>query len=240
MKNAYDQKSKPENPDALNGETAVNDNHSVAAVKSSVVDPPRFVVPNQGGVDILKLLTDLEDLVEHAPHLPMGTLFRFDEDRFHMTIMKIRANLPEDLKRASKLARDSERIVEETRESATMEMEKAKVEAARLREQAQAEAKNIRETAIREAQRIRDESHMESEGIVAVARVKAEQLVAESALLEQAQAQVEAMHSRAHEEAEAIRHGADDYAHDVLANLEHLLTDAAGQVRRGREMLESH
>ena len=67
--------------------------------------PPRFVPPTAGAVDILKLLTDLEDQIESTGRGPFGTLFRFDEDRFHMTVMKIRANLPEDLKRASRLAR---------------------------------------------------------------------------------------------------------------------------------------
>ena len=78
-------------------------------------DAPRFVAPTHGGVDILKLLTELEDLVENTRKVPVRRLIGFDEDKFHMTIMKIRANLPEEMKRASKLARDQERIVEETR-----------------------------------------------------------------------------------------------------------------------------
>src|SRR5207244_2990005 len=94
------------------------DNDTERAVVKTADDTPRFVAPTHGGVDILKLLTELEDLVENTRRGPMGMLFRFPEDQFHMTVMKIRANLPEEMKRASKLARDSERIVEESREHA--------------------------------------------------------------------------------------------------------------------------
>ena len=101
---AYQQNTKTRKPEP-NGAVADNDtNTKKPAANGSNADTPRFVAPTHGGVDILKLLTELEDLIENTPK-KMGMMFRFDEDKFHMTVMKIRANLPEEMKRASKLAR---------------------------------------------------------------------------------------------------------------------------------------
>ena len=166
LKNASDKKSQNVNPETNVAPNVEAENAGAAA------DTPRFIAPTHGGVDILKLLTELEDLIENTHHGPFGTLFKFDEDKFHMTIMKIRANLPEEMKRASKLARDSERIVEETRESAERvvedarnsaltEMERAKLEANRLRDGSQTEATRLRETAQAEANRLREVAHAE-------------------------------------------------------------------------------
>ncbi|HLV79382.1 MAG TPA: hypothetical protein VKT32_03840 [Chthonomonadaceae bacterium] len=234
----------PDNP-PQNNET------SAGAPAAQVADPPRFVVPPQGSADLLKLLTELEELVEKTPRLPMGTLFRFDEDRFHMTLMKIRANLPEDLKRASKLARETERIVEETRENADRvtegarkaalsELERSRAEAARLKEQALAEAQRLHEAAASEGQRLRDEARAEAERILEAARAEAAELVSESAILRQAEGVAEDIKMRAWQEAEKMQRGADDYAHNVLAGLESTLGKTLGQVQQGRMLLEKN
>lgn len=252
LKNDYDRKSaKTEQPELMNPDPTPPNNDNRAVASAPVADPPRFVVPPQGSVDILKLLTELEELVEKTPRLPMGTLFRFDEDRFHMTLMKIRANLPEDLKRASKLARESERIVEETRESAERvtegarkaaltELERGRVESARLKEQILAEGQQIRETALREGQRIQDEARVEAERILEAARAEAAEMVSESGILRQAEGVAEDIKMRAWQEAENMQRGADDYAHGVLAGLEATLGKTLTQVQQGRALLEKN
>lgn len=184
LKNSSDKNlhnSGPEDRDAA----AVN-------VPADAASPPRFVPPGAGAVDIIKLLTDLEDQVESTGRGPFGTLFRFDEDRFHMTVMKIRANLPDDLKRASRLAREMEVTSEEAREQieravadskqgARAELERARAEAAQIRQRAQEAAAALEEEAAQaaaavrlaaeqEAQRIREETDAECERLVDDAR----------------------------------------------------------------------
>jgi hypothetical protein len=251
------------------GSPAVADNDN-SAVKGRD-EAPRFVAPTHGGVDILKLLTELEDLVVNTRHGPMGMLFGFPEDQFHMTVMKIRANLPEEMKRASKLAREQERIVEETRQDAERikeearrmamaDFERSKAEVMQLREQTQAEAERLRnasseetvrarEAAAREAQQIVEEARAQGEQLVAEARTRAAALVDDSDIVQQAQVMAQDLQGRAEAEAialrqgaaaeaVAVRRGADEYARDVLANLEAILGKAAAQVQRGRELLE--
>ena len=233
-------------------------------------DTPRFVAPPKESADIFRLLSELEDLVEKAPK-KLGMMFGFDEDRFHMTVLKIRANLPEEMKRASKLARESERIVEEsrshadqiiqeTRKQAVSEMERGKQDVAKIREttqnelsamkkSAQIEADRLKRDAEREAERLVNEANAKAARLVEEANLnvtqlieaakgKAAELVTENVIVQEAQLQAQEQLSRANSEARSVKHGADDYARDVLANLEGVLGKAIGQVQRGRELLE--
>lgn len=237
----------------------------------NIADVPRFVAPTHGGVDILKLLTELEDQVESTRKGPFNSLIGFNEDKFHTTIMKIRANLPEEMKRASKLAREQEHLVEETRknseriksdshQAALVELERSKKEAAQLREQTRLETeqlrgnangalKEARAAAERESQHILEEAQAHCRQLVAEAHQQAKQLVDDNEILQQAQILAQDIQMRAdaaaaalrHEadmESQAVRRGADDYARDVLINLEGVLNRAALQVKHGRELLE--
>lgn len=246
LRQDYDKKSLKANS-LPNGAPADTDNQAVVTARAGN-EPLRFVAPTHGGVDILKLLTELEDLIENTPKM-MGALLRFDEDKFHMTVMKIRANLPEEMKRASKLARDTERIVEETRENAEriiadarqaaqQDFERSKTEAARLREQAQAEIVHEREALEREAQHQQQEMQRTAEQMLTEARSQAAQITADSEIVRMAEAMAQDLKARAEAEATAVRKGADDYARDVLANLEGVLGNAVTQIQRGRDMLE--
>lgn len=226
---------------------------------SERIEPPRFVGPPRNNIDILKLLTDLEDQVEATPRGPFGTLFRFDEDRFHMTVMKIRANLPEDLKRASRLAREMEqasvdckqaeqKVLSDAREAARAELERARAEAAQLRdaarlaaakmtEEAHAEASRMVSDAETDAARMIEDARRTGFGMLDAAQLQAEQAVADSEITARATAHGKQIRSEAEAEAAAIRAGADDYARDVLANLEMVLGKTLQQVQLGREHL---
>ncbi len=189
--------------------------------------PPRFVAATAAAVDILKLLTELEDQIESTSRGPFGTLFRFDEDRFHMTVMKIRASLPEDLKRASRLVREMEvtsveareqveRAIADGRQGARAELERARAEAAQTRERAeqaasamQAEAEKAateaRETAAQEALRLRQETEAEAERMIEEARRTG------FGMLDSAQAQAENAVSQSE-----ITRAAENRARDIL------------------------
>ncbi len=254
--------SHPHNAVSPTGDPAVNHNGTDdnTPTPGGRDDTPRFVAPTHGGVDILKLLTELEDLVEHTRRGPMGIMLGFPEDQFHMTVMKIRANLPEEMKRASKLAREQERIVEETRQdaerikvearkAAVAEFERGSTELARQKEQAIAEARRLQAEAMAESERSRARAEEEAErllseakamgrDIVEEARSRAAQLVTEHEIVQRAQVEAQEICRNAEGEAENVRCGADDYARTVLVNLETVLGKAVTQVQHGRELLE--
>jgi len=167
-------------------------------------------------VDIFRLLDQLEELPERAKHLPMNTLVGFDHEQFYYLVLKIRANLPEDMKKAQRVARETERIVDEARDAAVQKLEDGRQEASKVMENAQAEAVRI----------------------VEQARQQAMHMVDHSEVAKMATSQANDLLRRAETESAEIRKGADDYARDVLVNLEGVMSKAIVQVQRGRETLE--
>ncbi len=175
-----------------------------------------YVPPEIESVDIFRLLDQLEELPERAKHLPLNTLIGFDHEQFYYLVLKIRANLPDDMKKAQRVARDSERIVDEARGVAVQQLETGRVEAGKVLEDAQAEAGRF----------------------VEQARQQAMHMVDHSEVAKMATSQANEILRRAETECSEIRKGADDYARDVLNNLECVMSKAIVQVQRGRESLE--
>ena len=186
-----------------------------------------YVPPEGEAVDVFRLLDQLEELPEKAIHLPFKTLVRFDNEQFYYLVLKIRANLPDDLKKAHRVARDSERIVDEARDSALQQVESGRVEANRLIDAAKAESAKLVDQAREEARKTIDQ-----------AQAQAAQMVEQSEIHKMASAQGNEIIRRAETEANEIRKGADEYARDVLVRLETSVGNALGTIQQGRALLE--
>lgn len=180
-------------------------------------------------VDIYRLLDQLEELPDRARHVPFlpKVLLGFDLEQFYYVVLKVRANLPEDMKTAKRVARDSERIGVEARETATAYLETGREEAVRIRDEARAEAESTVQKAREEASRLLDQ-----------ARAQVAHLVEKTEIHQMATTQAHDLIRRAETEASEIRKGADEYARDVLASLEGTLGKAVTTIQRGRETLE--
>ena len=154
------------------------------AVSEEPVDPLMTGFPsssNSGGekavASVLKLLKEVEDLLENTKRGPFSSLFGFDEDAFHTLFIKIRSSLPEDLKRAHKMAREAERnvidsrvhcdrILGEAQRNAKSETDRSRAEAAatrksadeyalKTRSEADAEVKSARQALSKEVEQTR-------------------------------------------------------------------------------------
>lgn len=217
LENASDKKSNAKNGE-LNG----------PAGPRSLPLKGNFPPASTEQVDIYNLLDQLEGLLEKSKRLPMHTLVGFDEDQFYYLVLKIRANLPDDMKKAQRVARDSERIVDEARDAATQQLESGRVEANRVVADAKADA-----------ERMVEEARSESLRIIEQARAQAAQMVERSEIMQMATAQAHDTIRRSETEANEIRKGADDYARDVLTALEGQMNKALTAVQRGKDMLDS-
>ncbi len=209
---------------------SVSSNGDLAARKDerAPVVHGAYVPADTEAVDVFRLLDQLEELPEKAKHVPlMNTLVGFDSEQFYYLVLKIRANLPEDMKKAARVARDSERIVEEARDAAVQQLEHARVEANRIIEASRAEAA-----------RTLDKSREEAGHTLDQARAQAAQMVEKSEIMQMAKTQAQEIIRHAETEATEIRKGADDYARDVLGNLEAVMGKAMTTIQRGRESLE--
>jgi cell division septum initiation protein DivIVA len=176
-------------------------------------------------LDTLKIVDRLESLVEDSRRF-LG-FFRFDDEEFYMLVSKLRASLPEDVRRAGKITQNSERIVEAAQSEAEQAVESGRAEAAQLVQEARARAQAL----------------VEQSEIVQIATAQARETV------QIATAQAREIVGQAEAEAREIRTGADDYACDVLATLEgqvgEVLSQVEGRVsgmlatiQRGRHKLE--
>lgn len=91
---------------------------------------------------------------------------------------------------------------------------------------------------VKERQSMLDEARSESDRIVQQAREEAEKLVSEQEVLKQAEKQGADIIEDSRRREREIRLGAEDYADDVLGNLEDNLGRLLGAVQRGRARLQ--
>jgi cell division septum initiation protein DivIVA len=89
-----------------------------------------------------------------------------------------------------------------------------------------------------ESERILDGATEEAERIVARAQEQAAFLIGERGLTEAAEDESRRIVTRAHEDADGIRHGADEYAVQVLVGLEGDLVRTLQSVKKGIAMLD--
>jgi len=113
--------------------------------EQTVVRKPAFLNGGNSQEDILKLLDSLEELAENT-HSFFGKAWGMDLEEFHMLTNKIRASLPDEVRRASRVASDSDKIVSAAREEAEMVVEQATEEANRVVDEARQMASKLVDT----------------------------------------------------------------------------------------------
>jgi cell division septum initiation protein DivIVA len=89
-----------------------------------------------------------------------------------------------------------------------------------------------------EGERILERAQQESERIVAKAQEQAAFLIDERGLTETAEAEGRQIVAEASAEADDVRRGSDEYAAEVLVNLEGEVVKALQSIRRGIELLD--
>lgn len=111
---------------------------------------------------MLKLLEELEQLVEREGKLHLFGKVLIDEEKFFVLLNKIRVALPDDLRRATELTQQQERVIEQAQQKAREIVEKAREEAAKLTardeivRRAEEQARQILQRAEEQARRVRE------------------------------------------------------------------------------------
>ena len=110
-----------------------------------IAQRPSFLSGRGSQEDILKLLDSLEELAENAYSF-FCRAWGLQLEEFHMLTNKIRASLPDEVRRASRIAGDSDKIVSAAREEADVIFEQAREEAKRVVEEARQMAAQLIDT----------------------------------------------------------------------------------------------
>jgi cell division septum initiation protein DivIVA len=121
-------------------------------------------------VDLERLIDDLESRVESSKQILNHAVW-VDLDEFFELTRRLKANLPDEIKRATRVSREGNRIVEDAREEARRMLNESRAEAERLVRTARAEAEHLLETG--EIQRMATERATQ---LVAHAEQRAEQV----------------------------------------------------------------
>ncbi|HEY8496831.1 MAG TPA: hypothetical protein VIK98_07380 [Limnochordales bacterium] len=123
-------------------------------------------------INLLLLLDKLEQMVQEAPRVPIGNRALINASEMLELIAKIRETLPEEVKRADRLAADTERLLQQGQSEAERLVREAEAYAARLVSEsevlrrAQAEAKKIIEEAQKRAKEIEEGADAYADGVL--------------------------------------------------------------------------
>ncbi len=199
-------------------------------------------------MDILKLLNELERLIEDQKTV-MGMTINFHPDDYLDITNKIRASLPEEVKRASRVTAESDKIVDGARETAEQTLEDATVEAdeivresrinaERTMREAEMQANKLKLAAEASSQQNVESARQKAEKMLADAHGQSELMVSQSEVVRLATAQAREIVAAAEYETQGLRHGADEYAHGVMADLEKQVGELMATIQRGRVKLD--
>jgi cell division septum initiation protein DivIVA len=210
-------------------------------------------------MDIIKLLNELERLIDEQRSV-MGLAWNFHPEDYHDITNKIRASLPEEVKRASRVTAESDKIVDGARETAEQTLEDATVEADEIIREARISAERVmRETEAQvnkmslsaesaakqtveesrlKAEKMLMEAHQQSEKRMADAREQSELMLSQSEVVRLATAQAREIVASAEQETQSLRLGADEYAHGVMTDLEKQVSELMATIQRGRMKLD--
>ncbi|MEO7453481.1 MAG: hypothetical protein ABIV13_01815 [Fimbriimonadales bacterium] len=166
-------------------------------------------------MEIVKDLEQLKENIEDTKQF-LGVSFNLRKDECLTLIAKINKMLPEQVKEADAITKDSERIVTGARQDAEKEMERAEVE----------------------AEKVRDEARRQAEQIIELAKKEREQMVQESEIFKLAKVRADKALSDSEADAAKVKRGAEDYALHVLFQLETVVGKVAGTIERGRSELQ--
>jgi hypothetical protein len=123
--------------------------------------PPAVASPGRAGpIDIIFLVTRLENLIASGKKLPLTSNVVLDQSAALGLIDELRVAIPEEIRAAKRINSEGERIIEKAQEEAETIVARAQEQAAFLIEE-----RGLTQAAEDESQRILDRTNLEAQGI---------------------------------------------------------------------------
>ena len=169
-----------------------------------------------GSFDIEVELNNLEELLLNSTNIPLTELAVVDRDLLLHQLNLIKENLPADLATAIEIAKQRQKIIDEAEGYACLIIKSAEQKASQILQES---------SIVRQA---------ELDG--AKIRLKVERECEE--LKRAAQAEIEQMRQNAIADSLEIQHGADNYADNVLGDIEQRLQQMLSIIQNGRQQLD--
>lgn len=163
-----------------------------------------------------------------------------DEEAFFVQTSKLKKALPENIKKADRIEKDSERMVTGAQHEAQRLISESQREATNAITDARAAADRTIQDARSHADRITDDARREAERIVADAQQHAEQLISENVITQRAQETAEELQVAAVADAEQMRRQADDYSFQVLDKVSVVLQRLSDGIEEGKDQIRQN
>ncbi len=194
----------------------MSSNHYIQSPAVPLDIPEAIFSESQLGFNIEIGLDNLEELIVDSTHVPLTELVIIDRVVFLHQLNRIRENLPADLATAVEIANRKQQIITEAENYAASVVRGAKEQAEKILRDS---------TILRQA---------ELDG--AKVRLKTEQEC--DRLKQTTLTQVNQLRQNAIAECEAIQTGADEYADNVLGDIEERLQQMLQIIQNGRQQLD--
>ncbi|MDO4853368.1 MAG: hypothetical protein Q4A88_08125, partial [Clostridia bacterium] len=168
---------------------------------------------------IYSILSKIEQLLDESPKpkFSNGADRRIvDVEEFNNLLGDLKAQIPEDIRKAGGIISERENTLRDARERANDILERAQKEADELHEQAQAAAENVYHQAVSEY----------------------EAMVSENSVYTEACRRADELQAAAEENADAITNGARAYADDILADVQRYLNEYMKLLNNNRQELD--
>lgn len=188
-------------------------------------------------INVLSVIDDLEHLVESSKSMPLTHHKIVDEDAFFVLTQRLRNSLPEEIKKATELARTAATVVQNANDDAKRTVTDAQNEAKHIADDARARAERLKEDARERAERTIGDARREGERIVADAKQHAEQLLAEHVIVQRANETAEQTIEEAQHDSQELRQQAEQYAYDILDRAETILAQLKAGVQQGKNQI---
>lgn len=166
-------------------------------------------------MEILSLIEELEELVNEASTIPFSNRVVIDRDEIGEIIRKINVAIPEEIRRAKWIKEEKDQILIEAKK----------------------EAEEILRSAQEEEARLLDHARFEENRVIEDARSLADQLVSNNEITNMAETHCRKLVADAETTAKEIKHGAYEYADEMLEELENKLKDFVETIYHNRTEL---
>lgn len=168
-------------------------------------------------MSVLKLLDELEEVIESCANLPLSGKALIDRNDFLEILKEIRIVLPDEIKQSQWIKQERTSILEEAQNESESMIQNAKKESAEMIENAKRESDEILSKA---------EDHVRS-------------LIENDAIVKESTRKAKIIIGNAEETAEEIRSGSLKYSDAILKNLQKNISDIMETLENNRMELKN-
>lgn len=169
-------------------------------------------------MEILGLIEELEEMINEASAIPFSNRVMIDREDINDLIRRINVAVPEEIRRAKWIKEEKDQILIEAKK----------------------EAEEILRSAQEEEARLIDHAKFEENRVIEEARSVADDLVSNNQITNMAETHGRNLVEEAERTANEIKHGAYQYADEMLEELENKLKDFVETVYHNRSELHKY